>query len=81
LEDLRSLADLRHMPNFSRWAYRNRLAEFAAKVLPPVTVALKAGATSGTGRVRISIWQTNVVGLCWLTFYLRDLEGMRLSPC
>lgn len=79
-EQVRTLADYRHLPILTRSTYQDQVDSFFAEQLPEATLLTDVRTTSGTSGVSIKVQQTNVVGAWWLAFYLRDLEWCGLDP-
>ncbi len=78
--DIQSMPDFRKLPLLARQTYQEQYPSFCARSLPPGTKATNTAKTSGTSGVPIQVQQTNVVGLWWLAFFLRDLEWCGLDP-
>lgn len=79
-DSVRSMDDLRRIPVLPRRTYQERHDGFLAEQLPAGTVATGDMVTSGSSGTPTRVFQTNVVNLWWLAFYLRDLEWCAVDP-
>ncbi|MDX1944237.1 MAG: hypothetical protein SFU86_02440, partial [Pirellulaceae bacterium] len=79
-DDLRTLADIRHLPLLARTTWQSHYAHLQAEHLPPPMREAGTASTSGTSGVAIELRQTNLTALWWLAFFLRDLEWCGIDP-
>ncbi len=78
-EAIRTPEDFRRLPLLARRTYREQVAAFRARVLPPGTTPAGRGPTSGTAGEPGAVWQTNQTNLRWWALYLRDRDWAGLS--
>lgn len=78
--DIQTMDDFRRIPVLTRAMYAEHFDQIHAGALPAETIATGESITSGTSGHPIKVLSTNVVGLLWQAFLLRDLDWCDIDP-